>query len=116
MLNVNKLSFLCFFLLVGISTIGCTSLTVQEYPEEVRTGTLSSPIPETPTSSTPLSTLTFAQRDVIRKREVLLEELMAKNENCQLPCWWGVQIVFSTATIWRMPVKDLVILEYQIGM
>lgn len=50
----------------------------------------SSPVPTSTPSQTPtaimVATLTLAER------QVLFRELMAANGDCDLPCWWGVEL------------------------
>ena len=53
----------------------------------------STPVPVTPTSilsitptAEPVATLTIAERNAT------LQELMVTNGNCELPCWWGIEL------------------------
>ncbi|MCL4267796.1 MAG: hypothetical protein KJ069_31810 [Anaerolineae bacterium] len=62
-------------------SIQTSESTMTLTPSPVSTSTPS----QTPTTI-PVATLTFAER------QVLFREFMATNEDCDLPCWWGVEL------------------------
>lgn len=78
--------------IIGSATISLpTASAVTNTP--VATSTIimtstKSPLPSSPpiATATSVPTLTFAEG------EMLIQELMATNEECQLPCWWGIHI------------------------
>lgn len=86
-----------------LTAIDQTTVTVTLIPTESNTPFLSTALPsptQTPVLISPLiPTLSIEQQAMLEARGQLIQELMQNNGNCQLPCWWGVKLGDSLATI-----------------
>lgn len=103
-------------ILALLSLSACQPINSTSEPTIVRphpTSTLSAPVasatsfnPPTHTSTTqPTSTATPAPTLSVNQRASLMEELLATNKDCKLPCWWGVSPGVSK---W-MDVEDFIL-------
>lgn len=85
------------------TAINQATTTATLIPTESSTPILATALPSPTQTPIPISslipTLSIEQQAMLEVRERLLQELMQNNGNCQLPCWWGIELGDSLATI-----------------
>lgn len=85
------------------TTINQATTTVMLIPTESYTPFFLTALPSPTQTPVPISsaipTLSIEQQIMLEARERLMQELMQNNGDCQLPCWWGIKLGDSLATI-----------------
>ncbi len=74
-----------------VNTLSTPTMTMKASPTKI-------PVP----SLTPIPTLSIEQEAMLESREQLVQELMQTNGNCQLPCWWGIELEQNIETVGQM--------------